>query len=174
MNDPKVMARAYRKDFMAIEDKRWAVLDKMVPVWEAEGNQGMLFQYHMARNLKNLGNNPVLRSGMTGLTGVDFFVNGHISHYVAKLETLADVMDEFGYFNKEAARQIELAYFNKYWNKDGTVKDHVVKAIAGEINLNLDDGVANWINQATTTTPILKSIIAFPRTASQGMKVAAS
>ena len=173
-NDPKVMARAYRKDFMAIEDKRWAVLDKMVPVWEAEGNQGMLFQYHMARNLKNLGNNPVLRSGMTGLTGVDFFVNGHISHYVAKLETLADVMDEFGYFNKEAARQIELAYFNKYWNKDGTVKDHVVKAIAGEINLNLDDGVANWINQATTTTPILKSIIAFPRTASQGMKVAAS
>ena len=50
----------------------------------------------------------------------------------------------------------------------------MVRQFAGEIQLNLDDGVANYVNQATTAYPILKDFMMFPRTASNYMKVAAS
>merc|ERR1712072_330648 len=44
--------------------------------------------------------------------------------------------------------------------------DKALKSIQGELALNLDDGVANWINQGTTAYPISKFLLMFPRTGS--------
>ena len=173
-NNPKVISKTYRKDFLVKDEKRWNILDKMVPGWEEAGNEGKLFLYHLNKNLYNMGQNPYLRFGMTELVFPDYFVNNHMGHYLSRLQSYTDVFEEFGAFDLLKAQDAEIDHFNKLWNKDDTVKDPVLRSIAGEINLNLDDGIANWINEATTAYPLAKFLQMFPRTAANDIKVAAS
>ena len=50
------------------------------------------------------------------------------------------------------------------------IKDDVLRSIAGEVQLNLDDGLATWLNKGTTAYPITKFMMMFPRTASNAVK----
>ena len=60
------------------------------------------------------------------------------------------------------------------FDADGLIKDKAVRALAGEIQLNMDDGRSRGINEATTAYPILKEVLMFPRTMSNATKLAAS
>ena len=46
--------------------------------------------------------------------------------------------------------------------------------MTGEVQLNLDDGISNWLNKATTAYPILKHAFMFPRTSVNWIKNAVS
>ena len=60
------------------------------------------------------------------------------------------------------------------FDKDGLITDKALKSISGELSLNLDDGVANWLNQATTAYPVSKFMLMFPRTGSNYVRNALS
>ena len=65
-------------------------------------------------------------------------------------------------------------HYDSFFDADGLVRDKTLRSMAGEIQLNLDDGLATFLNQGTTAYPILKEVMAFPRTASNYMKAGAS
>ena len=172
--DPKVMMKAYRKDFIIQESKTWDILDSMRPVWEAEGNWGRTTQYDVAKLMKELGEHPALRYGMTGMVFPDVFSQVHLAHYLSRQRAYADVFSEFGYFKKDALQAAEARHYKEMFDADGMIKDSALKSVSGEVALNLDDGMANWINQATTAYPITKHMLMFPRTASNFIKNASS
>ena len=67
------MIKAYRKDFVFKGEKAWDIMDQMRPVYEKEGNWGRLMQLDLARLMKQLGQAPVMRYGMTGMVFPDVF-----------------------------------------------------------------------------------------------------
>ena len=172
--DPELMMKAYRKDFVFQEDKAWDILEDMRPVWEKEGNYGRVLQYDMAKTLKDLAKLPGLRYGMTGMVFPDVFSQVHIAHYLSRMRAYDDVFTEFGYIDPKKIIQAEKRHAATMFNPDGTMSDQALKALSGEVSLNLDDGLATWINKGTTAYPIAKHLFMFPRTSSNSIRNALS
>ncbi len=168
--DPELMMKAYRKDFVFQEDKAWDILEEMRPVWEKEGNYGRTIQYDMAKLMKQLALLPGLRYGMTGMVFPDVFAQTHLQHWLARMRAYDDVFTEFGYADPTKIILAEKEHAAKMFTKEGIIQDEALKALSGEISLNLDDGVATWINKATTAYPITKHAFMFPRTASNTVR----
>ena len=172
--DPETMIRAYRKDFVFKTDKTWEIMEEMRPLYEKEGNIGKLMQLDMAIGLKQMGAHPALRYGMTAMVFPDQFTGVHLAHYYSRIKAYDDVFSDKGFADWTEILKAEKIHYDKMFDADGLIRDDVVRNFAGEVQLNLDDGVANYVNQATTAYPILKDFMMFPRTASNYMKVAAS
>ena len=168
--DPDMMIKAYRKDFVFQEDKAWDIMEDMRKVWEAEGNTGKLVQYDMARGLKQLAAHPAMRYGMTGMVFPDVFTSTHLAHYLSRVRAYDDVFSEFGYAKWDVIKTAEAEHYKRFFDEEGLIKDDVLRSIAGEVQLNLDDGLANWINQGTTAYPATKFMLMFPRTSSNYIK----
>ena len=173
-SDPKAMMNTYRKDFVFKTDKSWDIMEDMVKVYEKEGNWGRAYQYKIASTLKQMAGMKWLRFGMTGMVFPDVFTNTHLATYLSRVNAYADIMADQGFPNLKMLKQAEAENYAKYFDPDGLVKNDVVKAMAGEIQLNIDDGLSNYLTDATTAYPILKEIMAFPRTASNYMKAGLS
>ena len=172
--DPQFMMQAYRKDFVFKEDKAWDILADMRPVWEAEGNTGRDIQYDTAKALLDMSKMKALRYGMTGMVFTDVFSQTHLAHYLSRTRAYDDVFTEFGFADWKKIHKAEKIHYDSMFDKNGLITDKALKAIQGEVALNLDDGIANWINRGTTAYPVSKFLFMFPRTGSNYVRNAIS
>ncbi len=172
--NPEEMLKAYRKDFHFQTSKEWNITEGMRDAWEIEGEWGKTLQYDLARNLRDLGAHPHMRYGMTGLVFPDAYASTMLAHYVSRVKAYDDVFSEFGYFKKSAVLVAEAKHYRTMFDANGLIKDDVLRALAGEVQLNLDDGLATWLNKATTAYPVSKFLMMFPRTSSNAIKNSAS
>jgi len=168
--DPEVMMQAYRKDFIFKNDKKWSIMEDMRPVWEAQGNTGKILQYDMAKTMRDMSKLPWLRYGMTGMVFPDVFTQTHLAHYLARTRAYDDVFSEFGFTDWTKIAKAEKKHYDALFDSNGLINDKALKALQGEVALNLDDGLANWINQGTTAYPVTKFLSMFPRTSSNFVK----
>ena len=173
-SDPEFMIKSYRKDFVFQDDQTWDIMDDMRAVWEQEGNYGKVLQYDMAKTMRDMAKLPQLRYGMTGMVFSDVFSQVHLAHYLSRMRAYDDVFSEFGFADWKKINKAEKMHYDAMFDKDGMMTDQALKAISGEVSLNLDDGLANWINQGTTAYPISKFLFMFPRTGSNYVKNALS
>ena len=172
--DPETMMKAYRKDFIIQESKTWDIVEQMRPQWEKEGNFGRILQYDIAKLLKQVSEIPYMRYGMTGMVAPDAFVNTHLAHYLSRVRAYDDVFSEFGFADWQKIYEAEGRHYATMFDSNRLPKDSTLKYLAGEVSLNLDDGLANYINKGTTAYPIFKDFMMFPRTSSNWIKNASS
>ncbi len=172
--DPDMMIKAYRKDFTFQADKKWDIMNEMRAGWEVEGDWGHIVQHDLASGLKDLGRHPALRYGMTGLVFPDAYTSTMLAHYLSRVRAYDDVFSEFGFADWTKIHQAEAMHYKNFFDSNGLIKDDVLRAVAGEIQLNLDDGLANWLNKGTSAYPITKFLMMFPRTSSNYIKASAS
>ena len=172
--DPDMMIKAYRKDFTFQADTKWDIMEDMRKAWVEEGNFGKIYQHDLAKTLKDLGRHPAMRYGMTGLVFPDAYTSTMLAHYLARVKAYDDVFSELGYFKKSNVLVAEAKHYKNFFDANGLIKDDVLRAVAGEVQLNLDDGLANWLNKGTTAYPITKFLMMFPRTSSNYIKNSAS
>ena len=168
--DPEAMMKSYRKDFIFKNDKKWQIMEDMRPVWEAEGNFGKIVQYDMAKAMNDMAKLPGLRYGMTGMVFPDVFTQTHLAHYISRMRAYDDVFSEFGFADWKKIAKAEKKHYDSLFDANNMIKDDALKALQGEVSLNLDDGLANWINRGTTAYPAAKFLSMFPRTASNFVK----
>jgi len=173
-NDPKAMMGRIREDFVLKEDKTWEIFESLVPHWEATNNRGMLIQYQIAKNAHEMSKMSALRYGMTGMSGVDSYTNTALATHISRLRAWDDVFTKHGKVTPELLRIAEKKHYATMFDKNGLIKDSAVKSAAGEIALNLDDGIATYMNKATTAVPLLKGALMFPRTGMNSVKMASS
>jgi len=172
--DPQFMTKAYRKDFVFKEDKAWEIMEDMRGVWDAEGNIGRVYQYDMARTMLDMSKMKALRYGMTGMVFTDVFSQTHLAHYLSRTRAYDDVFNEFGFADWSKIKKAEKIHYDSMFDADGLITDKALKSIQGELALNLDDKLANWINQGTTAYPVSKFLLMFPRTGSNYVRNAIS
>ena len=173
-NDPQAMLSAARKDYVFKTDKAWNIMEDMIPVYESTGNWGRAYQFKVASNLKQLAGMKAMRYGMTGMVFPDVFTASHTATHISRLNAYTDVLADQGFPNLTMLKEAELENYSKYFDESGLIKNDVVKALTGDIALNTDDGLSNYLTKATTAFPILKEVMAFPRTASNYMKIGLS
>tara|TARA_R100000234_G_scaffold101405_1_gene70449 strand:+ start:3694 stop:7878 length:4185 start_codon:yes stop_codon:yes gene_type:complete len=173
-NDPQAMLSAARKDYVFKTDKAWNIMEDMIPVYEATGNWGRAYQFKVASNLKQLAGMKAMRYGMTGMVFPDVFTASHTATHISRLNAYTDVLADQGWPNMKMLKEAELENYSKYFDENGLIKNDVVKALTGDIALNTDDALSNYLTKATTAFPILKEVMAFPRTASNYMKIGLS
>ena len=172
--DPDMMIKAYRKDFQLQSGKEWDIAKGMRNAWEVEGDWGHIIQHDIASGINDLGRHPAMRYGMTGLVFPDAYTSTMLAHYVARVKAYDDVFSELGYFKRSNVLVAEAKHYRSMFDANGLIKDDVLRALAGEVQLNLDDGLANWLNKGTTAYPISKFLMMFPRTSSNFIKNSAS
>jgi hypothetical protein len=176
--DPTAMMAQFRKDFIFKTDKAWDIMEDMAKLYEIDGNWGRAYQLKTAVRLKQIAGMKALRYGMTAMVFPDVFTSTHLAHYLSRAKAYEDVFSEFGStygdLAQKALLKAEKMHYDSMFDADGLIKDKTLKAMAGEIQLNLDDGLASYLTDATTAYPILKEVMAFPRTASNYMRAAAS
>ena len=172
--DPEMMIKAYRKDFTFQADKKWDIMEEMRGAWETEGNFGKVMQFDAASLLRDLGRHPALRYGMTGLVFPDAYTSTMLAHWLSRVKAYDDVFSEFGFADWTKIHTAEANHYKNFFDANGLIKDDVLRSVAGEIQLNLDDGLANWINKGTNAYPVTKFLAMFPRTSSNYIKASAS
>ena len=168
--DPDMMIKAYRKDFQIQSGKEWDIAEGMREAWEIEGNWGKTIQHDLASGLRDLGRHPAMRYGMTGLVFPDAYTSTMLAHYLARVKAYDDVFSELGYFKRSNVLVAEAKHYRNFFDSNGLIKNDVLRSIAGEVQLNLDDGLANWLNKGTNAYPITKFLMMFPRTSSNYIK----
>ena len=172
--DPETMLKAYRKDFQFQTAAEWNIADGMRAAWEAEGDWGHMIQHDVASLIRDLGKHPAMRYGMTGLVFPDAYTSTMLAHHLARVRAYDDVFSELGYFKRSNVLVAEAKHYRNMFDANGLIKDDVLKSIAGEVQLNLDDGLATWLNKGTNAYPISKFLMMFPRTSSNAIKMSAS
>ena len=172
--DPDMMVKAYRKDFVFKTDRAWDIMEDMRKIYEAEGNYGRMLQLDTAVRLKQLGQFKWMRYGMTGMVFPDVFTSTHLAHYLSRTRAYDDVFSDKGFADWTEIFKAEKDHYKSMFDDNGLIKDQVLRATAGEVQLNLDDGLARWINQGTTAYPFVKFLMMFPRTSSNYIKAASS
>lgn len=172
--DPQAMLTAARKDYVFKTDKAWNIMEDMIPLYESQGNWGRAYQLKVASNLKQLAGMKAMRYGMTGMVFPDVFTASHTATHISRLNAYTDVLADQGFPNIKMLKEAELENYSKYFDENGLIKNDVVKALTSDIALNTDDALSNYLTKATTAFPILKEVMAFPRTASNYMKIGLS
>ena len=172
--DPDSMLKIYRKDFRLRADKTKKILEEMRGVYEADGNVGMLKQIDLAIAMNSIAKIPGLRYGMTALVFPDAYTSSLLGTYVTRMRAYDEVFYEFGFPDWTRIKTAEKRIAQQMFDENGLPKDPILKSLAGEIQLNLDDGLSKWINQATTAYPVSKYLLMFPRTQTNWVKNASS
>jgi len=177
--DPDFMQRAARKDFVMEESNTWEILDDVHDSWHKEGDYGNNFMYGWAKFQRKVARQPWFRTGITGMSGVDAYTDTFMATFQSRLGAYEEVFTRYGknvdpeFFAAKLKEAEELNY-SKMFNRDGMLTDGAAKTASGEIALNLDDGFSKAINPFLNKFPPLKTLMMFPRTSMNQIKLALS
>jgi len=177
--DPDFMQRAARKDFVMEESNTWEILDDVHDSWHKEGDYGHNFMYGWAKFQRKIARQPWFRTGITGMSGVDAYTDTFMATFQSRLNAYDEVFTRYGkqvdpeFFAAKLKEAEELNY-SKMFDKQGMLTDGAAKRASGEIALNLDDGFSKFINPALNKVPPLKTLMMFPRTSMNQIKLAMS
>jgi len=168
-NDADFMKTVLRKDYVVEDDKLWDILDQMVPTWEKEGNQGMLFQYGWANWNRKISKMSFMRTGTTMMAGVDGMTDTFMGTLHSRMKAYDEVFTKSGrtldkkkFWNQ--VRDAEKQNYKTFFNHEGVLTDEAAKMASGEVALNLDTDISDYVNTFTTRYPLLKNFFMFPRT----------
>ena len=179
-NDPEFMMKAIREDFKVQDDQTWQVLEDMNEIWKRNGDLGNQFQYGWAKANRDVSKMRWMRIGTTFMSGVDAATDTFTSTALARTDAYLKVIEKKGGFSvvgdtlNGELKRAEIANFKAMKDKQGLVTNEFAKNQSGEIALNLNDAVSNWINTGTTAVPALKNFFMFPRTGVNFFKMSMS
>ena len=172
--DPQAFERAIRKDYIVQNEKKWETLALLNEAWEKEGNWGMQYQYNVALALHHMSKMKWMRYGTTGMAGIDAATDTFMATALSRVRAYDEVFTKYGKVTPELLAEAEKKSYSNMFDANGLITDEAVKNASGEVALNLDDGVATFINTATQNVPIMKRFFMFPRTSMNMMKMASS
>lgn len=177
--DPDFMQRAARKDFVMDDSNTWEILDDVHDSWHKEGDYVHNFMYGWAKFQRKIARQPWFRTGVTGMAGVDAFTDTFMATFQSRLNAYEEVFSRTAkqvdpeYFATRL-KEVEDLNYSKMFDKTGMLTDGAAKRASGEIALNLDDGFSKTINPWLNKYPPLKTLMMFPRTSMNQMKLALS
>ena len=177
--DPDFMMKAARKDFLVEQSNQWEILDDYGEQWLKDGDYYNNFMYGWANWQRKIARQPWFRTGITGMSSVDAYTDTFLATFQSRLEAYSDVMTKHGKsldpeVFKAKVKEAEKVNYSNMFNADGLLTDTAAKRASGEIALNLDDGFSKTVNPLLNKVPPLKSLMMFPRTSMNQLKLALS
>jgi len=171
-HDPKSMMKAFRKDYVIKEERTWEGLDAIAKTWEKNGETGKAHFYKVAKGLNKIGQSRWYRAAMTGMTGIDAYTNTMMAHYWARAKAYEEIGKKYGWPFTQIKKgkpspellEAEKKIYGTMFDKEGLPQDQALKYFSGEVNLNLDNDLADAVTKATDAVPAIQGMFLFPRT----------
>ena len=169
-HDYDFMMEQIRADYKIEKGRDWDLLDAAASEWERTGNFGKLYQYNWLKANQAVAEMPWMRTAMTGMSGVDAYTDTIQATQLSRLRAYDDAFSKAGKVDTDQLVKAERKHYSTMFNADGVLTDAAAKNASGEVSLNLDDGVASFVNQAVTAVPSTKFFFMFPKTAMNEIK----
>ena len=160
-----------REDYVVKETRKWDQLEAVAEEWKRTGDYGHLMQWGWAKANRDIARMKWGRLGLTGLSGVDAYTDTIQGATRARLRAYDDVFTKKGGID---IKEAEDAHYKSMFNEDGMLVAEDVKAVSGEVSLNLDDPLAKRINELVEAVPVMKPWFMFPKTNINDFKYAMS
>ncbi len=154
-----------RADLRQAKMDNFEALEAMAGVWKAEGNNGKVAMWNIAKGLSWYNNNPFVRWGINAMYAIDGFTNSLMASGSARAKAYNILMKETkGGFSREAFDKLQNRLYSQAFDHTGLLTDKAAKHASGEIALNLDSQLATDLNTMLEKVPAAKSLFLFPRT----------
>ena len=116
--------------------------------------------------MEALANHPWFRFGPNSMTGLDGFTQATQKIAMDKGQAFDELLMKYpdGKWTDAEFQELWQDLYKKNRDAEGFIKDEAVDYARGEIALNLDSKLTEWINPALKRIPILRSILWFPKT----------
>ena len=173
-NDYDFMMQTTRKDYAFQQSRDWEALDTVAAEWEKTGQFGKLRQYQWSKANRDIARMSWYRVGMTGMGGVDAYTDSIQATIISRTRAYDDVFTKNGKVTPELLQEAEDVHYNNIFDQNGVLTDEAAKNASGEISLNLDDPISNYLDKAVTAVPAFKSWFMFPKTSVNDLKYALS
>ena len=173
-NDYDFMMQTTRKDYAFQQSRDWDALDAVAEEWQKSGQFGKYRQYQWAKANRDIARMSWYRLGMTGMGGVDAYTDTIQATVISRTRAYDDVFTKHGKVTPELLEEAENSHYNQIFDSNGVLTDEAAKNASGEISLNLDDPISNYLDKAVTAVPAFKSWFMFPKTSVNDLKYALS
>jgi len=168
-SDPNFATDATRKDFIFESEKNLEIIDKVAASW-GDDQWGKKFLYNWNKNNHKISKTPYMRWGTNAMIGVDGFTKSTQATLQSRAETYLNAAKKG--VDVKNFRDAERANYSKMFDNEGRLTNAAAENAAGEINMNLDDGIASIISSGTTQVPVFRSLFTFPKTGMNSLKMA--
>lgn len=161
--DPAALIDRARKDFGIENEKDWSIIDAAATKWDENKDYGNMFMHSWAKLNYALAQSPIMRASTNAMVAIDAYNTSTMASISGRFEAY-EKATKGGGFDPDVFNSAESEFYNTRFNKDGLITDEAIRNASGEIALNLDTPAATMISAATSKLPLLKTIMAFPRT----------
>ena len=165
--DPNYTGGLARESNIIKNEKQLEILNAFADAKAAEeGLYGPQVMMAHAEMINDLAEHPLLRLGNRLMMGSDGFVQA----FIANVEARGRAFDmlEMGRIDADLMADVEKKAYEAMWTtgKDGNrvITDSAVKAIAGEIAMNLDSKMNDSLSGLIAKYPVLKPFLLYTKT----------
>ena len=168
---PKEFKYLSRKDIALKEVKGDEVIREYAKAAEARGELGPNMLLSLYDDLDAISADPALRFSSNAMTAFDGFTQSINANTEAKFRSIWKIQEEGRELTEETLREAQEEIYSKMFNAEGLVSDEAVKTATSVIALNADSPIVDSINELLRRFPAFKSVILFPRTQGNIIKV---
>ncbi len=163
--DPQSLRNFTRKDFDTFVTGK--ELNKEIANAAAKkGELGPQTIQAWGEEMEALANHPWFRFGPNAMTGFDGFTQATQKIAMDKAQAFDELLMKYpdGKWTDAEFQELWQDLYKKNRDAEGFIKDEAVDYARGEIALNLDTKLTEYLNPALKRVPILRSILWFPKT----------
>lgn len=161
-----------RENFFVKNQKQIEILEAIANAKDAAGDSGPLVVVEQIKAMQALAEHPWLRFGNRAMQALDGFTQAMI----AQAEARGRIFDELTQngakeFTGEDVLTHAKKVYDEMFDETNLINDKVVKQIAGEIALNLDNAANDAFSNLIKRAPILKPFFLFTKTPLNELKL---
>ena len=164
MDDPVKYGNIDRPDFAIMDEDRWMVLENIAEAKAANGELGPLHMYRTAKALRDFNNSKWVRYSANLMSSGDAFTRAFLGSAQARARAYTELLDQGVAITESSLKSASDRIYKEMFDQDGIIRDEIVDFQTKEIAMSLDNPISNAVTGLTTTMPILKPFIMFPRT----------
>jgi hypothetical protein len=159
--DPTTTQRA---DFVTRNNDLLEVSKRYAEAEAKNGNLYPMWKVGLVEQMNAINDHPWFRYSMNFMEAGDAFVKSTVAMAEARGRAFDQLVKEGKKITTKEVEAVAQDIYRKMFNADGLLTDDAVKYASGEIAMNLDNEVAQGLNNLLNKAPIAKTLILFPRT----------
>ena len=165
IKDPEQLATRGRADLRQAKIEDMEILDEIAEGWRANGEQGKLAMYNIAKGLNWWNDRTWTKLGVSMLYALDGGLNSFMASLMARGKAYDNVFASTnGSIDFDKINKMQRQLYSDAFTDKGVLKDSAAKLAASELALNLDSGVVQKFDDFLSHVPAARGLFLFPRT----------
>ena len=147
-------------------------MDAMAEAWTKNGEKGKAALWKTSMLFHGFNNNGLVRYGIDAMYALDGFVKSMVASGSARASAYDELYVSGQKISKEAFDAKQRQVYSQAFDAENMPTDKAVKFAAGEMSLNIDNTVAQKVQDVIKYVPAAEAVFMFPRTGLNALEMA--